>query len=349
MPSGSRLTFISKKHATLFWVCAMLFHPLFQNNALAADAFTQTYQAAQDGEARSQFELGTYYFKIREMDKAGKWLTDAAKQGLGEANLNLGYMYDKGLGLPRNDYEALKYYKKAAEQKVPQAYINIGLLYERGEGVKENPTEAAKWFQKAVDANLPEGRYRLGLAYMKGHGIEQNYDQAWALFQKAEVQKNCDSLYAMAYMTAHGMGVSADILQAQNKILEAAACGSAQAQYDAVFSYIQEKHHRLTNKQALAQLEAAAKTAPQAQALLGAVYFTGQLEAQKDFAKALAWAKLAEENKAKGVKPLLQTINRRINIMGERRAKHREALKILEEIRLETSAYDGTLLIKGHL
>ena len=61
-----------------------------------------------------------------------------ARQGHANAQYNLGVMYDKGHGVPRNKVTAIKWYKRAAEQGVPQAQYNLGGIYEKGGGVPQN-------------------------------------------------------------------------------------------------------------------------------------------------------------------------------------------------------------------
>ena len=44
----------------------------------------------------------------------------------------LGTLYDDGLGVKRNDAEAIKWYKKAAELGNVDAMTNLGIMYENG-------------------------------------------------------------------------------------------------------------------------------------------------------------------------------------------------------------------------
>jgi len=41
----------------------------------------------------------------------------AAKEGHAYAQFNLGIMYDKGIGVPENDAEAVKWFRKAASDR----------------------------------------------------------------------------------------------------------------------------------------------------------------------------------------------------------------------------------------
>ena len=49
-----------------------------------------------------------------------------ARQGHANAQYNLGVMYDKGHGVPRNKVTAIKWYNRAAEQGVTLAQYTLG-------------------------------------------------------------------------------------------------------------------------------------------------------------------------------------------------------------------------------
>ena len=61
-----------------------------------------------------------------------------AKQGLIVAQYNLGLMYIKGEGVPKNYPEALKCSRLAAEQGYAQAQYNLGLMYDNGRALPKN-------------------------------------------------------------------------------------------------------------------------------------------------------------------------------------------------------------------
>lgn len=75
-----------------------------------------------------------------------------AEQGDTKAQYNLGVMYRKGHGIPKNDAEAVKWYRKAAEQSYVDAQYNLGLMYYNGVGVPYDYVKAYMWwsFAKAL-------------------------------------------------------------------------------------------------------------------------------------------------------------------------------------------------------
>jgi TPR repeat protein len=56
-------------------------------------------------------------------------IVEAAEQGDASAQFNLGQIYRKGKGVAQNDAEAAKWYRKAAEQGHVKAQYNLGVSY----------------------------------------------------------------------------------------------------------------------------------------------------------------------------------------------------------------------------
>lgn len=67
----------------------------------------------------------------------------AADLGNPEAQGDIGYMYQKGLGVDIDYAMALKWYLKAAEQGNSVGLFNVGSLYYFGRGVQKDYSEAA--------------------------------------------------------------------------------------------------------------------------------------------------------------------------------------------------------------
>lgn len=76
------------------------------------------------------------------------WLP-LAQQGDPEAQINVGEIYEKGLGAQADPRLAAEWYRKAAEAGHSRAQINLGYLYEKGLGVEKDLTTALNWYRKA--------------------------------------------------------------------------------------------------------------------------------------------------------------------------------------------------------
>jgi len=84
-----------------------------------------------------------------------------AEQGHAEAQNNLGVIYANGRGVPRDDVEAVKWYRKAGEQGNAVAQFNLGVSYMNGWGVPQDYVSAHKWFNLiAASDNEKVHRFR---------------------------------------------------------------------------------------------------------------------------------------------------------------------------------------------
>ena len=58
----------------------------------------------------------------------------------------LGMKYARGLGVPEDDTEAVRWYRLAAEQGHAESQWLLGTMYEDGDGVPEDDVLAYMWF-----------------------------------------------------------------------------------------------------------------------------------------------------------------------------------------------------------
>ena len=133
------------------------------------------------------------------------WLP-MAEAGSAEAQNNVGYMYEEGLGVPQNYLLAMNWYRQAADNGLAEAQHNMGMLYHHGYGVAENLTEAFRWFEMAADQELAQSEYMLGLAYENGEGTELNYEEAKRLFLSAARKNYAPAQLMYAFMLQAGEG-----------------------------------------------------------------------------------------------------------------------------------------------
>ena len=80
-----------------------------------------------------------------------------AEQGDAISQFLLGGMYEEGLGVKQDYFEAVKWYRKAAEQGYGGAQVMLGFSYLSGKGVQVNKSLAKEWFGKACDNGNQNG------------------------------------------------------------------------------------------------------------------------------------------------------------------------------------------------
>ena len=157
--------------------------------ALAVSAFKgdtsalgQLRELANRGDATAQDWLGAYRQRTHDIARAVFWYEKAARQGNVTAQNNLGTLYAKGVGTPKNLSQAAYWYRKAAEQGNATAQNNLGILYHEGQGVAKNDKIAADWLSKAANQGNARAQYNLSELYAQGEGRPRNIVISYALY-----------------------------------------------------------------------------------------------------------------------------------------------------------------------
>ena len=109
------------------------------------------------------FEEGITAYDQTQYGAALRLWLPLADQGHVAAQLNVGILYEKGLGVPQDHAEAARWYLKAAQQGDTEAQFYLGALYETGTGVAQDLQLARKWFE----AVLASARSDAGSSAMK--------------------------------------------------------------------------------------------------------------------------------------------------------------------------------------
>lgn len=107
------------------------------------------YKRAAQYNAYAANNLGKYYRKQKEYEKALKYLNHAKEKGNTNAMIELGIMYEEGTGVKKDINEAINNYTNAYQiVKDVNAAYNLGLIYQYGKGgVKKDFKLAKKWYE----------------------------------------------------------------------------------------------------------------------------------------------------------------------------------------------------------
>ena len=106
-------------------------------------------------------------------------------RGGAKAQFDLGVMYAFGQGVPKNDLEAVKWYRKAAEQGYAKAQYNLGVCSDFGRGLPKDNAEAVRWYRKAAGQGHAKAEFNLGVSYKYGQGVTRDAAEAYAWFSLA--------------------------------------------------------------------------------------------------------------------------------------------------------------------
>ena len=149
-------------------------------------------QGAEDGNAISQYKLGTMYVDgdgtASDIEEGITWLTKSADAGVVEAQIKLGSLYIEG-GVVAKDYRTgAEWLRRAADQGHSEAQTDLAMLYYLGQGVPQNYPEAMRLFQAAAAQRHVIAQFRLAEIYNEGKGVTRDLVAAhvWANLAAAQ-------------------------------------------------------------------------------------------------------------------------------------------------------------------
>jgi TPR repeat protein len=87
-------------------------------------------------------------------------LEELVAKGEPSAYARLGDLYAKGMGVPKDDGEALRWYGEGARRGDPRALFRVGEVYEQGRGVEIDAIEALGWYLVAAQTGYADARQR---------------------------------------------------------------------------------------------------------------------------------------------------------------------------------------------
>ena len=133
--------------------------------------------------AWADFKAGENAYRRGDYATALREWQPLAKQGHAVAQYNLGLLYAKGQGVPKDDAQARQWHEKAAVQGHADAQVNLGSLYDYGRGGPQDFKMAVRWYRRSADQGNDLAQRRLGLLYERGDGVEQDYVQAYMWYK----------------------------------------------------------------------------------------------------------------------------------------------------------------------
>ena len=151
---------------------------------------------------------------------------DAAQQGNAEAQYYLGTLYWNGVGMNKDEAEAVQFYRRAAAQGYAPAQYDLGIAYRDGRGVAKNEAEFVQWNRKAAEEGFPPAQHNLGVQHFNGiRGVPQDNEEAMKWLRRAADQGWVPSQGMLAAIYSQGRGTAKDPVEAY-KWLTIAAQGA---------------------------------------------------------------------------------------------------------------------------
>ena len=120
-------------------------------------------------------------------------LHQRAEQGDADAQEMLGSFYSAGLGVAKDDAQAVVWLEKAAEQGRPSAEFSLGEMYANGRGAPIDTDKAVEWYRKAAEHGNARACGALRKMYIEGKLVPAADNQAGSCWQKLVAQAETES------------------------------------------------------------------------------------------------------------------------------------------------------------
>ncbi len=209
----------------LFFGAIIRVHAIGTNESVLIDENIpqELLNRAYSGDSAAQYEVGERYlqfsiylpssprarFTIKFVNEesnnreGARWLRLAAGSGHAEACFKLGYLYQSGMGVARDQAEAAKWYQQAAVKGIPVAQYFWGEMLLYGEGVATNVPEGIRWIEKAAttaqDSELWLVIANLAAIYEEGKGVARDLCAATKWYLKYAASPEAD-FYSFVFL-----------------------------------------------------------------------------------------------------------------------------------------------------
>ena len=191
--------------------------------------------AAERGEPHAMATLGLMAADGRGVKRdtaaARSWFEKAAAQGEPTAAYNLALIL-LASGAPDGLERAATLMRIASDSEIGDAQHDLGVLYARGRGVPKDDAEAARLYIRAAKNGSVAGEVELAIALFNGEGVPKNEAGAARLFRRAALRGNAIAQNRLARIYATGRGAPRNLVEAAAWHLVAAGQGLADAWLD---------------------------------------------------------------------------------------------------------------------
>lgn len=177
----------------------------------------------------ADFEKGIAAYQANNLPLAYKEFREAADAGDADSQFNVALMFEKGIGVGKDEKQAVVWYRKSALQGNAAAQYNLAVMYENGRGTAVDFAKAHEWYRKASVQGDALAIGNLGMLYVRGQGVKENKTAGVALLlvsatmdpsPQNHAKKNIASTRGLdAEMIAAAQTLSGEISQAKNLLV----------------------------------------------------------------------------------------------------------------------------------
>lgn len=179
--------------------------------------YDQLIKLANDNDCEAMTQLGRNALASEDYTTAFKWWIKAADMDYPVAQNNLGFLYQNGLGVTKNDGEAFKWFLRSAKNGFSLGQYNLASCYFEGIGTNQSEEEGLMWIKKSAEGGEPMAMLALGFFYQDGDSNGNNRNEEKAEYWLKECAKtykeraergDVDSQALYGKLLINGYGVS---------------------------------------------------------------------------------------------------------------------------------------------
>jgi len=210
------------------------------------------------------FSKGKDCFSNKDYKNAAEYFRKAAEDGHADAQFNLGILYIKGLGVPKNNEDALRWLGKAAGQGHTGAKKELGLIQSGDQGAKKGVGKNLELLREIIETSdektkimmrlfstqmgIPQGQDEsafirklaedgdldmqasIARSYQFGDQYRQNYEEALKWYTKLAAQEDRSAQCKVGEFFFMGYGTAINLAEAEKWWRKAAINGDENAQ-----------------------------------------------------------------------------------------------------------------------
>ena len=126
----------------------------------------------------ASYETGWYAYSAGDFATARREWLPLAEDGDARSQYQLGLMELKGEGAAADAAIVLKWFRLAADQGYTPSLVNLAEFYYTGRGATHDHDQAASLYTTAARQGNAEAQYALGSLYIREHGVEKDLTRA---------------------------------------------------------------------------------------------------------------------------------------------------------------------------
>lgn len=144
------------------------------------------------------------------------FIKQAAELGNAEAEYNLGYCYQQGIEVTKDDSLANVWFLKSAKQGWVDAQFKIAYSYAVGRGINKNDKEAFFWSLQCAKKGDPECMFNIVNCYYSGIGTNKNIDSVLVWATRLALLENPEDLELSGRITSARANLATMYYEGQN-------------------------------------------------------------------------------------------------------------------------------------